>query len=81
MSTIIFEDYGLAVSRDSEGYYLIYNAGSHGMAMREDPISDDEATEVMAGPREATKVLIALQRRVAEGGNALRQAILRHSAG
>jgi hypothetical protein len=68
MSTVIFEDYGLAISKDEQGYYVVYNASDGGIAMREDPITEDEAAQIMTGPRHATKVLLAVQRRLTHTG-------------
>lgn len=68
MSTVIFDDYGLAISKDKGRFYLIYNAGAYGIAMREDPISDEEAAQIMSGPRAAMQVVRDVQRRLAEKG-------------
>jgi hypothetical protein len=68
MSTVIFEDYGLAISEDDQGYYVVYNASDGGVAMREDPITKDEAAQIMAGPRHASRVLLAVQGRLVHTG-------------
>jgi hypothetical protein len=68
MEEIVFDGYGLVVSRDDETWFLLYNAGGRGVQMRKDVISLEDALRVMAGPPDATKALLDLQRRSATLG-------------
>ena len=68
MRDVIYDNDGVAVLKDGAKYYVRYDAGAHQIAIREDAISEDEAKQVMAGTAEATRVLLALQRRLELAG-------------
>lgn len=68
MENKIYDDGFLAIFNRGWRFFLRYDAGSHQIAMREDEISEAEANLIMQGQDEATKVLFAVQDRLAKAG-------------
>jgi hypothetical protein len=65
MEAVVFEGFGLVVTKLRDRYFLQYNAGTHGVTMRKDAITKEQAMRVMTGQtHEVTSVLIDIQRRV-----------------
>jgi hypothetical protein len=65
MEAVVFEGFGLVVTKLRDRYFLQYNAGTHGVAMRKEGITKEQAMRVMTGQtHEVTSVLIDLQRRL-----------------
>lgn len=65
MEAVVYEGFGLVVTKLRDRYFLEYNAGTHGVAMRKDAITKEQAMRVMTGQtHEVTSVLIEIQRRV-----------------
>jgi hypothetical protein len=68
MPELIYDNDGLQIRQHGSKFYLRYDAGAHWVAIREDEISKDEATQVMTGSAEATNVLFGLQKRLTLSG-------------
>lgn len=65
---ILHEEDGLTLTIDDGRYYLLYDAGSHQVAMRKDEITEQEAQQILADPAEATPILFRLQRKLEASG-------------
>lgn len=68
MEKKLYDDGFLVIFERDSILFIRYDAGSHQIAMREDEISEAEASLVMQGEKEATKVLFALQERLTKAG-------------
>ena len=68
MRDLVYDSDGIQVLRDGDACWIRYDAGAHQIAMREDAISEAEATLAMSGMAGASEVLFALQRRLTEAG-------------
>ncbi len=64
----IFDDGDVSVFKDGARYFVRYDAGSHQIEMREDEISADEASKIIASPEEINGVLFAIQRKLQAAG-------------
>lgn len=64
----IYEDDHLIIFKESEKYFLRYDAGSHQISIREDEITKMETQMIMKSFEDASKVLFILQDRLLASG-------------
>ncbi len=67
METIYSDDSVSAFKQDGK-YFIRYDAGAHQVEMREDEISEADATQIQDDPTKIEDVLRALQRRLKASG-------------
>lgn len=68
MSEKLLQFNDLAIWKRDGRYFARYDAGSHEVVMREDEISEQEATFAARGNEQATEMLFALQKRLLAQG-------------
>ena len=68
MKELIYDDDDLTIFKQNSKFYISYDAGSHQVSIREDEITKEETDLVMQGTKEATKVLLTLQKRLEDAG-------------
>jgi hypothetical protein len=64
----IYDDGLVTICRQGPHFFIKYDAGSHQVVLREDEISEEEATLAMKGAEEASRVLFKLQQRLEQAG-------------
>jgi hypothetical protein len=64
----IFDANGIEVWSRNGRYFIRYDAGAHQEVIREDEVSEREATRAMRGVDSAEKVLFAIQARLLKAG-------------
>lgn len=64
----LFQFNDLEIWKRGGRYFVRYGAGSHQVVMREDEITEQEATFAARGNAQATEMLFALQKRLIAQG-------------
>lgn len=68
MKENIYELADLEIWECNGRFFARYDAGAHQIVMREDEISEDDAQQAMKDPKEASNMLLSLQKRLIENG-------------
>ena len=68
MDKKLFQFSDMEIWARGDRFFVRYDAGSHQIAMREDEISEQEAREASLSTEAATKMLVALQKRLIQAG-------------
>ena len=68
MKKKVYEGGGIEILEESGNFVVRYDAGAHQIALREDTITKEEASMMMADFDQATKILFAIQKRLEKAG-------------
>lgn len=68
MLTKIYEWNSFEVWQDNDKYYAIHDVGRFSEVFRRDEITAEEASLACQGPKQATQVLLGLERRLLAAG-------------
>jgi len=68
MKKKVYEGGNIEIWEECGQFFVRYDAGAHQIALREDPITKEEASLMMSDFNKATKILFAIQKRLEETG-------------
>lgn len=63
MDSTIFSDFGIEIFKREERYFIRYDAGEIVVQIREEEITEEEATKAQKSEESAYEVLLACQRK------------------